>query len=61
MRSCPGPGDLGLRELADAERRGPNQAELDAASDTECAREIDQARDDWDRERGLLDDEDCDA
>lgn len=58
MRSCPGPGDLGLRELADIERRGPSQYELDEADDARREREIDQARDDWDRERGLLIDED---
>jgi hypothetical protein len=57
MRSCPGPGDLGLAEQYRAERRGPNQAELDETSDSECEREVDEARDDWDRERGLLNDD----
>jgi len=54
VRRCPGPGDLGLDELYYAERRGPSQAELDAAADAEREREIDEARDDWDRERGIL-------
>ena len=58
MRSCPGPGDLGLWELYDRERRGPSQAELDAMADAEWDREVDEARDDWDRERGLLDEVD---
>lgn len=57
-RRCPGPGDLGLRELAEQERRGPSQRELDDAADAEREREIDAARDEWDRERGLLPEED---
>jgi len=41
-----------------AEKHGPSQAELDAASDAEWDRVVDKARDDWDRERGLLIDDD---
>lgn len=58
MRSCPGPGDIGLWELADREAAGPSQRELDAMADAEYEREVDEARDAWDRERGLMIDED---
>jgi hypothetical protein len=40
--------------MLDAEMRGPSQAQLDAEADAELDDIVDQARDDWDRERGLL-------
>lgn len=57
MRSCPGPGDLGVWELYDREASGPSQAQIDAETDAEWDREVDEARDEWDRERGLLDED----